>query len=174
MGFIDRQAELEVMLSGLSSPIGPHFWLVVAHPGLGKSKFLKFMRAGLETRSHDWEVRSIDVSRLGDPLRSKPTALVARFFTQELGDAAEPDIAGRVAKGIVADGGSYLCLLDSAELLNEQDVAGIRRYFSEIYQLTGAWAGGEGAGRVALVVASRLDGVAGRAWFRRPDSGCCR
>jgi hypothetical protein len=35
-------------------------------------------------------------------------------------------------------------------------VTGIRRYFSEIYQRTGAWSD-DGVGRVALVVASRLD-----------------
>jgi hypothetical protein len=171
MRFIDRQAELKVVLSGLSDPTGPHFWLVVAPPGLGKTSFLEFMRKRFQAQSPAWAVRPVvDVRDLEDPVAGEPASLLARFFPQELGDASEPGIAERVAKAIVADGRSHLCLLDSAELLNEQVVAGVRKYFSEIYQLTGGWAGDVGAGRVALVVASRLDvgwkGVAPAPRFR--------
>jgi hypothetical protein len=155
--FIDREAELEAVLSGLSSPDGPRFWLVVAPPGLGKSKFLKTLKAELEVSSRGWEVRHADVRNLGKRIASEPAPLVANFFTaQELNDAVAPGVAERIANAILADGRSFLCVLDSAELLDERVVAGFREYFSEIYQYTGARTG-EGVGRVALVVGSRLD-----------------
>ena len=146
------------MLRGLSSPDGPRFWLVVAPPGLGKSKFLKFLRAELGAGSRGWEVRHADVRNLGKR-GGEPASLVANFFTQELDDPTAPNVAERISEAILADGRSFLCILDSAELLDEQVVAGFRKYFSEIYQHTGVQAGGkgEGVGRVALVVASRLD-----------------
>jgi hypothetical protein len=154
--FIDRKAELEALLGGLSSADGPRFWLVVAPPGLGKSKFLKTLKAELGARSPGWEVRHADVRNLGKRIGSEPASLVANFFTQELDDPAAPGVAERIARAILADGRSFLCMLDSAELLDQRVVAGFRKYFSEIYQYTGARAG-EGVGRVALVVASRLD-----------------
>lgn len=156
---IDREAELEAVLGGLSSPDGPRFWLVVAPPGLGKSKFVKTLKVELGARSRDWEVRHADVRNLGKQIGGEPASLVANFFTRELDDSTAPGIAERIAEAILADGRSFLCILDSAELLDEKVVAGFRKYFSEIYQYTGARAGGkgDGVGRVALVVASRLD-----------------
>ena len=153
--FIDRKSELEEMLGGLSSPDGPRFWLVVAPPGLGKSKLLNYLEAGLEARTPGWEVRRVDVRDLKERIGSEPKPLVANFFIQELDDPATPGVAKRIAEAILRDGRSYLCVLDSAELLDARVVAGFRKYFSEIYQSTGASVGG--AGRVALVVASRLD-----------------
>ncbi|HET7017666.1 MAG TPA: hypothetical protein VFI65_27330 [Streptosporangiaceae bacterium] len=100
----------------------------------------------------------------------EPAGLVARFFSRELLDPATPGIAERAAKEITASGKSYVCLLDSAELLSEPVVADLRRYFSEIYRLTGADSGNTRTGRVALVVASRLDagwrGLSPRPRFR--------
>jgi hypothetical protein len=162
LDFIDRQAELKEIRDGLSSSIGPHFWLLVAPPGLGKSSLLTFMEREFEAQGPAWEARLVDVRDLADPLADEPTSLLAEFFRQELGDkelgdVAESGIAERVARAIAADGRTFICLLDSAELLNEQVVAAVRKYFSEIYKRTGGWAGDDGAGRVALIVASRLD-----------------
>jgi len=156
-GFVDRQAEAELMFEGLRSSMGPHFWLVVAPPGLGKSSFLNYMWTRFKAQDPGWEVRAANVRDLVEPQSREPASLVARFFGPELDNSADHDVAGQVAKVIAADGRSYLCLLDSAELLNEHVVVRIRKYFSDIYQLTGAWASDQGIGRVALVVASQLD-----------------
>lgn len=156
VGFVDRQAELETMLHGLDNPAGPHFWLIVAPPGLGKSMFLT-LAGKLKAQSPRWEVRSRDARKLKGALASDPAALVADFFGPELDTPSEPGATRRIAAGVVADGRRYLCMLDSAELLDERVVAGLRRYFGEIYERTGGWPGGKTAGRVTLVVASRLD-----------------
>jgi hypothetical protein len=155
--FVDRQAELERLLQGLGSPAGPHFWRIVAPPGLGKSMLLTFT-GKLKAHSPRWEVRSRDARDLDEALASDPAALVADFFGPELDNPSERAATERIAEAVVADGRRYLCLLDSAELLDERAVAGIREYFGEIYNFTGGCAGGKTAGRVALVVASRLDG----------------
>jgi hypothetical protein len=58
--FRNRRQELDRVLGGLLSPVGPHFWLVVAPPQLGKTWFLHRISAELEEQSPGWTARLID------------------------------------------------------------------------------------------------------------------
>lgn len=154
--FVDREAELERVLRGLRSPIGPHFWLVVAPPRLGKTRFLKALETIWRAEEPRSEIRPVDLRGQGTLPPVDAESLVGQFFSPEIAGQADPRLAERVAKAVVGSGDSYLCLLDGAELLDNKTVEGLRKYFSEIDRLTSG-SGGAAAGRVALVVASRLN-----------------
>jgi hypothetical protein len=154
--FVDRRAEIEQILRDLSGPAGTGFWLVVAPPGLGKSEFLRRISSELEADDPRREVRFVDL-RDPRPIGGKAEALIARFFSPELRGPSHSGLAERIANAVLDSGKSYVCLLDSAELLTERAAAEVRQVFSDIHQATCASTVAPGAGRVALIVASRLD-----------------
>ncbi len=160
--FVNRRAEIDRILGALKDPAGTRFWLIVAPPGLGKSDFLRRVSSELNADDPGRQVRFVDLRDLPGPAsEGEPGSLVARFFGQELSDQATSGVAERVAQAVLDSGKSYVCLLDSAELLSERAAAEFRRSFSDIYQATspapGSALGPAGPSRVALVVASRLD-----------------
>lgn len=159
--FLDRAEELERVFTTVSSSTGPHFWLVISPPGLGKSRFLDQLAAKAdESPAMRWVIKPVDL-RDGEPGRKHTAMTVVR----ELFGLGEPTSDGpppapdaelrSVAQRITPTGQPWLCLLDSGELLPPGEVTQLRHYLGRINQLiqekrnTGA--------RLVFVVASQRD-----------------
>ncbi|MBV9449016.1 MAG: toll/interleukin-1 receptor domain-containing protein [Streptosporangiaceae bacterium] len=154
-GFRDRHAELAMLVDGLLNSRGPHFWFVIAPPGLGKTTFLAGLReqvAGLHPR---WATDLVDIREQPPDVRGDAGALLARCFGLSSHVTAEPETLRGIAQEISRGGRPHLCLLDSAELLPEQTAHALRSGLSEIYRLV------QHTGNVnvwlAVIVASRRD-----------------
>lgn len=133
--FLDRKDELDRVLNGLNSAAGPHFWLVLSPPGLGKSKFLARLEArAKEQRARPWICRLVDLRASADEVVSDAMALVGALFGIDRSGNADYDLRA-AAREIITASRPYLCLLDSAELLSADTVAALRRHLSQIYRL---------------------------------------
>ena len=155
--FLDRAEELERVLYTVGSSAGPHFWLVISPPGLGKSRFLGQLAAKAgESPAVSWVIRTVDLRR-GEPGHEHDALTVVReLFGLEEPPSATPDDELRgVAQSIIRTGQPWLCLVDSAELLPPGAVAQLRQYLGKIYHLIQG-ARNTGA-RLAFVVASQRD-----------------
>jgi hypothetical protein len=71
--FRNRHEELDKVVNGLTDSGGPHFWLVVAPPQLGKTRFLGRVLSELQAKSAaatasgaGWEQRAVDLSQHRD------------------------------------------------------------------------------------------------------------
>lgn len=154
-GFIDRKDELDRVYNGLNSTAGPHFWLVMGPPGLGKTEFLRRLEARVrEQAGQQWITKTVDLrDEVGD-FAGDAMALVGKLFGVKL--SGDPDDDRRaVAKEIIRAGRSHLYLLDSTELLQPGTVAALRRHLSQIHRLVQD-RGDPNVG-VTLVAASRRD-----------------
>lgn len=150
MKFRNRTSELDNVLLGLGSFSGPHFWLVTAPPHLGKSWFIK----ELQSKLTDWGSELVDLQREPE-LRADPDALIERLFclTTPLTDWSKDALA--IARKISGSRKPYLCLVDSAELIDPKTAYVLRSRLGEIYDLLqGKFKNNV---RLALVVASRRD-----------------
>jgi hypothetical protein len=154
--FRNRRQELDRVLGGLLSPVRPHFWLVVAPPQLGKTWFLHRISAELEEQSPGWTARMIDMS--DQPAKSQRDArgILAQFFPPRQADTAGFGLSSDdIAKMILCSNKAHLCLIDSAELLDERTITSLRRTLDEIHRLV------EDVGRedvwLAVIVASRRE-----------------
>jgi len=161
--FRDRRDELERVVRGLINPSGPHFWLVIAPPGLGKSWFLDRLSAEVAppnaSRSADgparWAARLIDLRSQPLDARSNVALILASLFGRRPPQEIDAATLRDIAREIIRSGRSCLCLLDSAELLNEQTARIVRSCLSEIYHLVQQ--AGNSDVRLAFVVASRQE-----------------
>jgi hypothetical protein len=128
----------------------------VAPPKLGKTWFLHRVNAEVEAREPDrWLVSYADMRTQSANVRTEPEQLIKLLFrlvSQPINDSPTPD---RIAQQILTSGRPYLCLLDSAELLNEDAAVALRSYVGQIYDLVQA--GGQPDLRLGVVVASRRD-----------------
>jgi TIR domain-containing protein len=150
--FRNRQDELDRVLRGLTNASGPHFWLVVAPPQLGKTWFLERISAHEALIEPAWVVRIADIRQFPADVREDAPAILARLFGRaQSGSADELGIAGE----IIDSHHPHLCLLDSAELLSERTVSALRACLSHIYRLVHD--SGRPNLRLALIVASRRD-----------------
>jgi TIR domain len=152
--FRDRQEELERVIRGLANAVGPHFWLVLAPPRLGKTWFLGQLTAELTSLEPGcWTARLLDVADQPANVRSNAWHLLAQIFaTPE--PLNEPDALRSIVKKIIETGRSFLCLIDSAELLPGHTASTLRTCLGQILR------GVQDAGvnlRLAAVVASRQD-----------------
>lgn len=155
--FRDRADETDRVIHALTHAAGPHFWLVVAPPQLGKTWFMEHLSVKL--REFDaWTTSWVDIRDQPSSVRSDAMTILRRFFeldapTRDQGEGAQE--IRLIARSILVDGMPRLCLLDSAELLEEETATQLRKYFSDIYRLV------QGAGssdiRLALIVGSRRD-----------------
>jgi len=159
--FLDRAEELERVFNTVSSSTGPHFWLVISPPGLGKSRFLEQLAAKAdESPAVRWVIKTVDL-RDGEPGRKHTAMSVVRelFGLEEPtsdGPPPAPDAELRsVVQRITPTGQPWLCLLDSGELLPPGEVTQLRHYLGRIYQLTQEKRN-TGA-RLVFVVASQRD-----------------
>ncbi len=151
--FRNRDEELRKVLNGLTSTAGPHFWLVVAPPQLGKTWFLEHIGAHDTLSGADpWMVRPLDVRAHPAEVRTDAAALLALMFGNPSGPG-DGRVTLRIAQEIIRTGQPQLCLLDSAELLSEQTAGDLRLLIAEICQHLQESRRREP--RLALIVASR-------------------
>jgi hypothetical protein len=154
--FRNRREELDRVLHGLTSLGGPHFWVVVAPPQLGKTWFLDRLSAeltGAGQGSAQWVTRLVDLRDQPLELRGDASALIAQLFGQLI--AAGHATPRHIAQGISRSGRPYLCLLDSAELLTEDTASALRAQLSSIYRLVQKT--GNADVRLGVVVATRRE-----------------
>ncbi len=148
--FRNRENELERVLGGLTNSGGPHFWLLVAPPQLGKTWFVGRVR----TEITGWSTSLVDLRKESAEVRASLAELVSRLF-----DIAPPASVGAderhaIAVKICKSGRSHLCVIDGAELLDQATTNDLRECLSEIYRLIDEAAGDV---RLGLVVASRKE-----------------
>ena len=148
--FRNRDDELERVLRGLTNAAGPHFWLVIAPPQLGKTWFMDHLAAKMLEEPNGWAARRVDVREHPDEMRGDAALLLAHLF-----GLSRPSTSGGIAQGILKGKKPYLCLLDSAELLEEETASTLRSCLSEIYRLVQR--AGNNDVRLAFIVASRRD-----------------
>ena len=153
--FRNRRQELDRVVGGLLSPVGPHFWLVVAPPQLGKTWFLHRISAELEEQSPGWAARLIDMRDQPAEFRRDARAILARFFPFRQPATSGSGLPETIAKMILRSNKAHLCLIDSAELLDQRTITSLRRLLGEIHRLVQD-AGQEGVW-LTLIVASRRE-----------------
>lgn len=154
--FRDRQDELHKVLHGITSAAGPHFWLVVAPPQLGKTWFLERLSADSSlSEPVTWLVKKVDLRAQPRELCGDAATILTLLFGRELPATIDQGTFRGLAREITKSGQPYLCLLDSAELLTEETAHILRECFSQIYQLVQE--AGADTVRLALIVASRRD-----------------
>lgn len=152
--FRNREDELKAVLDGIDNAGGPHFWLVTAPPQMGKTWFVNRVRDDASSRR--WDTGLIDLRTEPIELRSDTPRLLARLFGLSTTPAFDSNAPYVIARQIFGNHAKFLCLVDSAELLDPGVAADLRSCLTEIYRL------GRGAfndvRRLALVVACRHEG----------------
>jgi TIR domain len=154
--FRNRQDELDRVLRGLTIASGPHFWLVIAPPRLGKTWFLQRVGADAALSGPSgWVTTQVDLRAQPPEVRGDVAAILGCLFGLTSPITIEQETLRSIAREISRSGRPHLCLLDSAELLDEQTAATLRSCLSKIYRLVQD-AGKRGV-RLALIVASRRE-----------------
>lgn len=149
-----RRAELDWLINDLKSVGGPHFWLLTAPPGMGKTTLLTQLDREF-TAAPGWQTKLVDLRTQPPEVRQDAAALLARLFPL---DASEPDEAAThraIARRLSRAGQRVVCLLDSAEELSPRTTRLLRSSLSEVHRLVEQT--GNPDVRLAFVVASRLD-----------------
>jgi hypothetical protein len=153
--FQNREDELEKVLRGLTNAAGPHFWLVLAPPRLGKTWFLdRVCKHQQLTEPVSWQIRRIDLRDQPAELRADADSLLSLMFGRPR-FRIDREALRRIAIDIIQSRQPHLYILDSAELLDPRTVSRLREHLRPIYQ----WvlAGGLASSRLAVIVASRQD-----------------
>lgn len=150
-----REAELEQVLRGLNHPAGPHFWLVVAPPKLGKTCLLEQLRAAAADGPARWVTSTLDLHGQPSEVREDAGALFGRLFGREPSEPVTGTTRLSIARDISRSGRPHLCLLDGAELLSAKTAGALRAELSDLYGLVRQ--AGQSDVRLAVVVASRRD-----------------
>ena len=154
--FRNRDDELDSVLRGITNSGGPHFWLVIAPPQLGKTWFMDQLAVKLREDSANWSARRVDVRSYPDDVRANVPWLLGHLFWLDTPPVSSGDHALRhIAAEVLARRRPHLCLLDSAELLTDETVMNLRLAVSEIYRLV--LEGNDRTVRIAFVAASRRD-----------------
>jgi hypothetical protein len=154
--FRNRREELDRVLHGLTNAGGPHFWFVVAPPQLGKTWFLDRLSAEITSvgqGSAQWLTKLVDLRDQRAGPRGDATALLTQLFISLIG--SEQAAPRNIAREISRSGKSYLCLLDSAELLAEEAAETLRTYLSSIYHYVQD--AGRSDVRLGVVVSTRRE-----------------
>lgn len=154
--FRNRVDELHRVLLGLTNAGGPHFWLVVSPPQLGKTWFLE--RVGADQSLVEpvpWVISSVDLRRSSPELRSDVAALLRLLF-EDTPSAGNEEELFSIAQAIIRTGRPHLCMLDSAELLTKETISSLRDSLGQLHHLVQD-AGVAGL-RLAFIAASRRDG----------------
>jgi hypothetical protein len=154
--FRNRRDELDRVLRGLNNASGPHFWLVTAPPELGKTWFMRQLSAELASAEPArWVATRVDLRDQAIDVRGDAELLLPRLFGLSSSIRTGPEVLRDIAQQICRSGYSRLCLLDSAELLNQETGRTLRSHLSDVYHLV------QQAGnidvRLALIVASRRE-----------------
>lgn len=154
--FRNRDDELDSVLRGITNSGGPHFWLVISPPQLGKTWFVDQLAVKLREEPANWSARRVDVRDYPDDVRADVPRLLGHLFWLNTPPTSSDGRALRqIAAEILARRRPHLCLLDSAELLADETVMSLRSAVGEIYRMVSE--GNDKAVRVAFVAASRRD-----------------
>jgi hypothetical protein len=151
--FQNREQELENVLRGLTSASGPHFWLVVGPPQLGKTWFLDRIGKDL-AGADDWLIRRVDLWDHEPAVRADPDALLSVMFDRG-SSAIDQETLREIAIEIIQSRRPHLFVLDSAELLSRRTATKLREHLSPIYERV--LRRGRASSRLAVIVASRQD-----------------
>jgi hypothetical protein len=164
--FHNRDAELEELLDELSSPTGSHFWRLIAAPQLGKSWFLDQVDIRLAGREPDrWTVQLVDLREKPPEICNDVGAILGMLFGSAAPVVTDQNGLQQLARAVIKAEKPHLCLLDSAELLDDQTSDKLRSCLSQIREQverarkTGVW--------LALIVASRGEGWDGSTYAPR-------
>jgi len=152
--FQNRREELDRVVNGLTNTSGPHFWLVVAPPQLGKTWLLDRLSAEMGTANRgpaEWATRLVDLHDQPSELRGDADGLLSMLFGSLT--RSEQATPRAIARGISRSKRPYLCLLDGAELLAEETAVALRERLGDIYRYVRS--AGNADVRLAVVVASR-------------------
>jgi TIR domain len=154
--FRNRNDELDRVLRGLTNASGPHFWLVIAPPQLGKTWFLQRVSddAALSVPP-SWVTRLIDLHEQPADVRGDAGAVLASIFGRTSPLTVGATTNRSIAQEISKSGQPHLCLLDGAELLEKETAVALRACLSQIYRLVQD--AGNSSVRLAFIVASRRE-----------------
>jgi transcriptional regulator with XRE-family HTH domain len=152
--FQERSEEVDKLLRGLANVSGPHFWLLIAPPQVGKTWLLDRI-ADEATLSEDsrWAVTLVDVQEHPIEVRSDAAGLLARLFERTSPEMIASQSLLNIAQEVSRSGQPHLCLLDSAELLDPKTARTLRASMAQIYNLVQH--AGKADVRLAFIVASR-------------------
>jgi hypothetical protein len=154
--FQNRSDELDMAIRGLTNFAGPHFWLVIAPPQLGKTWFLDRLGAMLLLGEREpWVVKLVDVRDQKAEVRTDVGSMLRCLFGPDSPTTPERDTYFYIAQKIIDGGRQHLCMIDSAELLAEDTARTLRVCLSEIHNIVSE--AGLAQARFAVVVASRRD-----------------
>jgi hypothetical protein len=155
--FRNRDDELALMYSGLTNVGGQHFWLVISPPQLGKTWLLHRLCAKLEGESADspWIMRLMDIREQPPEICADPDAILAQLFARTSQTAGPGDLRAAIARDIGRGGQPHLCLLDNAELLDDQVVRDLRASLSGIYRSVQSYEAKDA--RLAVIIGSRRE-----------------
>ncbi len=152
--FRNRRDELEKVLRGLNNAAGPHFWLVIAPPQLGKTWFLH--RVGDDVAASGtvgWVTSLVDLRAQPAEVLGDVAALLGCLFGLTSPATTVEEALLTIAAEISRSEKPYLCLLDGAEVLKDETAATLRSCLGQIYRLVQD--AGQDSVRLALIVASR-------------------
>jgi hypothetical protein len=155
--FRNRVDEVERVLRGLGNASGPHFWLVVAPPQLGKTWFLNEVSKNNAQADPRWVTKQLDLRGHTD-LRGNALQLLGRLFggDAEKHSTDESAMIRHITRQLShSEAQPHLCVLDSAELLDAETADTLRSFLSRIY--LNIQESGVRNARLGLIVASRRD-----------------
>jgi hypothetical protein len=154
--FRNRSDELDTVLRGLTNFGGPHFWLVIAPPQLGKTWFLDRLCAALLLGEREpWVVKLADVRDQKAEVRADVGSLLRCLFGPDSPTTPERDTYFHIAQKIIDSGRRHLYMIDSAELMAEETARALRVCLSEIHNIVSD--AGLAEACFAVVVASRRE-----------------
>lgn len=153
--FRNREDEVNRVLHGLTNAAGPHFWLIIGPPQLGKTWFMDHVAARLFEQAVTWESKRVDVRVYPESARSNIPIILMDLFGLGPEIQTEQNICRAIAHAILARRKPHLCVLDSAELLAEDAAIELRAHLSDIYRRVEDAAKDDV--RLAFIVASRRD-----------------
>ena len=157
--FANREREREEVKNGVTSQDGERFWLLVASPQHGKSWLLRQIAEDVpRNRGRWWKVTWVDVRDLPPEIAGDADAVLLTMFGPWAQDSAGSVNVQAAVEGIIQKGPYFLCLLDSAELLDDRTVYRLRQHLDVISKELGKRAANA---RLAVIAASRRD----REWI---------
>jgi len=153
--FRNREDELEKVLRGLTNAAGPHFWLVVAPPQLGKTWLLDRIRKDqVLAESPSWVISRTDLREQAPEVCTDADGVLSLMFSRSP-SSVDREILREIAIEIIQSRQPHLYILDSAELLDAGTIISLREHLRPIYQYV--LSAGVASCRLAVIIASRQD-----------------
>lgn len=157
--FRNRDRELDEVYNGVTNEDGKRFWLLVASPQLGKTWLLRQIADTVATKwKGRWVVKWVDVRDLPPEIAGDADAILLMMLGLWPQDSTGSADVHDIAASIIENAKYHLCLLDSAELLDESTIYRLRQHLSEIDEDIRDARGANA--RIAVIAASRRD----RGW----------